>query len=458
MRTKQTFVLFAVGAAAATSLLAGPLPTAAAATACTVPDGDTPVSWTGGATGSSHDWDQPGNWSTDTIPGSSTDYTTDYVCLGSDADVTVAKVHFVAGLDLSSGASLTVRPSGDIEVGAAGNAQPATSYVRSGSTLTLNGGTIGGNGDLTAAGVIDMTGAVVHSHGIPAVQSGTGTTTLLASGRLRIDGGRWGQAEVIGGRTIDNSGTISFAKKGFLEMGDGTSLIDEAASLVDLDGNGGIYRLTPTSGGTSPSIVQSGRLVENGPGKSVIGVPTKFAGGHVKVTKGSLLVNSNTLPTAPLARNTGYGIGTCEVLKNQVCHLVEATPRAPQSAMVTTSTLAPKASLVKVKLAATNPHSISGHALLGKKMTVRAPHRRTTHSTHLTITFDRTVRGVRHGLKPRVYRNGHKITYCSAHGITAVNPSCVFSAKTLSSPSPNKGDLQLFVITIKPKATWAVTK
>jgi hypothetical protein len=90
---------------------------------------------------------------------------------------------------------------------------------------------------------------------------------------------------------------------------------------------------------------------------------------------------------------------------------------------------------------------------------VTAPTGRTTHSTHLTLTYDASLRGVRRGLRPHVFRNGHRITYCAQHPLRATNPSCVASVKTFGSSStlPLRGDLQVFVITIKPRATWAVT-
>jgi hypothetical protein len=191
----------------------------------------------------------------------------------------------------------------------------------------------------------------------------------------------------------------------------------------------------------------------------VIGVATKFSGGKVKVSKGTLLVNSNTLPKAPVSRNSGYGIATCDVAKERICHDLETDKAVPQSAQVTTSTQAPKTTTVTVKYKSKNPKKVGGHSLIGKEIAVTASNAKTTHSTKLMLTFDAKLSGVKKGLRPHVYRNGHRVTYCSQHVLTALNPQCVQTVKTLgSSPAASKGDLQLLIISIKPKATWAITR
>jgi hypothetical protein len=95
---------------------------------------------------------------------------------------------------------------------------------------------------------------------------------------------------------------------------------------------------------------------------------------------------------------------------------------------------------------------------------VTAPTEKTTHSTHLSLMFDSTTAGLKSSTKPIVYRDGHRITLCKVHGLTAKNTSCVFSeavAHSRSAPfaggQQTKGDLTLFVITIQPDAHWIVT-
>jgi hypothetical protein len=89
--------------------------------------------------------------------------------------------------------------------------------------------------------------------------------------------------------------------------------------------------------------------------------------------------------------------------------------------------------------------------VLGHQVNVTAPTGHTTHSTHLHFFFDASVKGVHN--KPTVWRNGHRITYCAVHGLTARNTSCVVSAAVMQH-GPTKGDLEIMVITIQPKAHW----
>lgn len=457
----KTYALLAVGTTGLSLLLSVPASApAAAADTCTVPSDTTAISWTGDANSTS--WTDPANWSGNQVPDPNSDgtYTSNFVCIGGSAKVTLsASMQYIAGFALSGSAQLNIASTGSLSVGTASAEDSATSTVGSGTTLTVDGGTLAGNGDVSVAGTLALKGELIKHVAHPGTQSGAGITQVTSSGVVKIDGSSWGQTELSDGRSIDNSGKIVFLDDGFLEMDNATSLTDEKGSTLSMDGNGGIYPTTPAPSDTSPSILQEGAVTESGTGKSVIGVATKFSGGKVKVTKGTLLINSNTLPKAPVSRNSGYGIATCDVSSNHICHDMETDKAVPQAALVTTSTQAPKTTTVTVKLKSKNPKKVGGHSLIGKQIAVTASNAKTTHSTKMTLTFNPGLKGVKKGLKPHVYRNGHRVTYCSQHVLTALNPQCVVWAKTLGSkPAGSKGDLQLLVISIKPKATWAVTR
>jgi hypothetical protein len=430
------------------------------------PTTGTVITWTGDA--GTNDWNTAANWSPEAVPDplGTGSYSSNYACIGEDDKGNPAKVtlssaaQYVAGIDVGQGAQLTVAPTSSLYVGSNEPNNLANSFVRHGAQLTVDAGTLGGNGALFVGGGLDLLGHLIGGTGHVAKQVGTGLTTIYSAGTMLVDGVTWGKSEIGPHRSIQNYGTIRFVRKGYLDLDDGSSLTDAPHSRLVLDGNGGIYPTTPGSATGGPAFTQAGAITESGPGNSIVSVPVRFSTGvTVSDRHGALLLNANSLPSASVGRGAGYGIGTCEQQKNQVCHDVEATTWTPQSALVTTSSQAPPTSTIRVRLPGTNPAKVGGRRLIGKRIVVTAPTGRTTHSTHLTLTYDASLRGVRRGLRPHVFRNGHRITYCAQHPLRATNPSCVASVKTFGSSStlPLRGDLQVFVITIKPRATWAVT-
>jgi hypothetical protein len=95
--------------------------------------------------------------------------------------------------------------------------------------------------------------------------------------------------------------------------------------------------------------------------------------------------------------------------------------------------------------------------VLGKQINVTAPTKKTSHSTHLTFTYDVTTKGLTHRTKPTVYRNHKAVTLCKVHGLTAINTSCVVTA-SVSHSAGTKGDLTVVLITIQPDGHWLVVR
>lgn len=453
--TFNSHVARAVSVAAVVAGSVAVLPTGVTAAApgfCSVSYPGTTITWTGGASGSHrHDWNDANNWDPATVPDEGQDgstYQDQYVCIGGGATVNIAasENYHVAGLDIGEGAQLVVAAKAGIFLGAAHPADLVPSYVEKGSNVRLAAATLGGNATVNVAGTLDWAGQLQGKHRLPATQAGSGTTAVTASGKLLVDGAKFGAAILADSRTIDNSGTLSIANTGFISMVDGTSLIDEPGSTLDLQGEGGIYPNQPSA---KASIKQLGTVTKTGKTLSVVGVPTTIGKGvkpHIKA--GGLTFAAKKLPKVKLKPNTSYGVGACDATDRTICRTPVATKRTRQVAVLTTSTEAPKKSVIKVGLTQAAA-KIKGNEPIGKSVLVTAPTARTTHSTHLAFKYDASVPGVGKASQP-VFRGRHQITVCSVHGLTAVNTSCVLSQKIV------KGDLEIIVITIQPNATWTV--
>ena len=451
-------------------------------------DGTT-ITWTG--KGNGHTWADAANWTPKIVPDAQqkpATYQAQFVCIGKGkggkpASVTIAgrNAFHVAGVDVGQGARLTIQPGGRLFLGATSSAGVVGSLVEKHSVLQIDAGTLGGNGSLKVFGTLRWTGQRVGVHKDvatmtssecvfnPAIKAcpgqtvpGGGRTVIAAGGTMLVDGVKFGGADLGDRRVIENFGTITLTHLGYIAMGNRTQLIDEPHSTLALNGQGGIYRATNSGGGTPPSISQQGRLVRNGSGTqvAVVGVPLTFGKTRsVSVHGGTLAIDAAKLPSAPVKRASGYGVGSCQLVKLVLCKTVIATSAAPQAALVETSSESgsPAVSNITVALAK-GPATLHGHKVLGRAIDVTAPTGKTTHSTHLTFILDATTAGLKSSTKPTVYRGTHAITLCAVHGLTAKNTSCVKTEQVAHSGSARtKGDLTVFVITIQPNARWLVT-
>jgi hypothetical protein len=465
-------------------------PPAAAAGGFCSPDPSftgTTITWTGKA--SSNDWDVAKNWSPRVVPDAHhtpATYQNQYVCIGKNSgggvatvQITKHKTDHVAGIDIGNGATLTVEPGAGLFLGAKPGDTVVPSFVRSGAGLQLLGGTLGGNSPLNVAGTLRWTGLRQGKHKIVATQTssecafdpsikacpgdkspGGGSTIIASGGKLLVDGTTFGGTSLSDGRAITNSGTLRLTHNGYITMDNGTRLTDAAGSSLALDGPGGIYQ-GATTGHQAPQLRQKGPVVKDGNGVSVVGVPVSFSKGHaphVRVRHGGLSLQRSDVPVAKVVRAGMYGVGGCTEKHNQLCRRPDASKAAAQVATIGTSSEAAAPKVNKVGLALVKgPKQIHGKRVLGQATDVSAPTVKTTHSTHLTFSFDATTKGLPHAAAAPVYRNKHRITVCRVHGLTAKNTSCVLSEKIAHS-GPAKGDLTVIVISIQPKASWLVAK
>src|SRR5581483_6728657 len=359
MRTfRLPLTLSAVLAVVGSSLtLASPMTSAAAAGFCS-PGASftgTTITWTGKAHSSS--WDDAKNWSPKTVPDVShtkATYANQYVCIGTatnnkPAVVTISKnkSEHIAGIDVGSGAQLTVPLGSGLFLGAKPGDTVQPSFVRSGSQLLLAAGTLGGNSPVTVSGTLRWTGGKSGKHKTVATQTssecafdpsisacpgdtvpGGGKTIVAASGTLLVDGTSFGGAALGDGRVVDNFGTLRIVHNGFIAMEGGTQLIDEHGSSLALDGPGGIYQ----TGKGNAALTQHGSITKDGTGLSVVGVPVKFGkkAPHIRVRHGGLSLQRNDVPKAKVHRAGMYGVGGCTEAPNQFCRRPNATKSAPQ--------------------------------------------------------------------------------------------------------------------------------
>ena len=127
------------------------------------------VSWTGNA----HDnnWDTPGNWSTDSVPGS-----------GDDVTINIAAnvVHSSSVTDsinsLTSTEPLTIS-GGSLSIAAASTI---------GGALTISGGTLTGTGDVTVSGLATLSSGTISGSG--AVNANGGILFNVANAIFTLDG------------------------------------------------------------------------------------------------------------------------------------------------------------------------------------------------------------------------------------------------------------------------------
>jgi hypothetical protein len=479
--------------AACSALVAAPLTTSAAAAPafCSVGasySGKT-ITWTG--KGDGHSWADAANWSPSTVPDAHqvpATYQKQYVCIGDGkggkpASVTIGgtSAFHVAGIDIGQRAGLTIEPGGRLFLGAATGSATVASSVDKGSGLALDAATLGGNSPLTIRGTMQWTARLKAKrrevatqtssecafdptiHACPGDTSpGGGRTDIAPGGSLLVNGASFGGVDLTDGRVIDNSGTIRFSHAGYLAMSDGTTLIDEAHSKLQLDGEGGIYRGSAKGRGT-PQVRQAGRISRHGVSTegAVIGVPLQLAKHRpaVSVQSGELTLDGDKAPKAAAGRGTRYGLGTCGRVTLTVCLHPIADRDQRQTAVIGTSSesAAPKTSMIAVSLGKA-PAMIHGHRVLGRAINVTAPTKKTSHSTHLSFGYDVTTSGLSAHTKPVVYRGSHAIPLCRVHGLTAINTSCIVSEGVTHSGKGVKGDLNVVIISIQPDARWLVAR
>jgi IPT/TIG domain len=198
------------------------------------------VTWTGGA--GDNNWDSPGNWSTDSVPGS-----------GDDVTINIAAnvVHSNSVTDsinsLTSTEPLTI----------SGGTLSIASASTIGGALTITGGTLTGAGNVTVSGLLTLTAGTLSGSSVLDANGGMlinpsasqfnldGRTINNAAGQtatwngLTADGGRFSSIEASDGSVFNNLGTfVANDNATYNESGTG------AASVFN---NLGSFTLTPSS-------------------------------------------------------------------------------------------------------------------------------------------------------------------------------------------------------------------
>ena len=215
------------------------------------------VTWTGGA--GDNNWDTPGNWSTDSVPGSADDVTINIaanVVHSNDVTDSINSLTSKEPLTLSGG-TLSIAAASTID-----------------STLAITGGTLAGAGNLTVSGLVTFTGGTI-----------SGSSVLNANGGMLIaDNSTGSSTSFVDGRTINNPAdqTVTWTGSNDIRLGDGAVFNNLGSFLAQ---NGGDFAV---GDGAAPSFVNKGSFTSSS--GFVLDVPFDVPGGSVDVQTGSLVL------------------------------------------------------------------------------------------------------------------------------------------------------------------------
>ena len=215
------------------------------------------VTWTGGA--GDNNWDTPGNWSTDSVPGSADDVTINIaanVVHSNDVTDSINSLTSKEPLTLSGG-TLSIAAASTID-----------------STLAITGGTLTGAGNLTVSGLVTFTGGTI-----------SGTSVLNANGGMLIaDSPTGSSTSFVDGRTINNPAgqTVTWTGSNDIRLGNGAVFNNLGSFLAQNDGDFAV------GDGAAPSFVNKGSFTSSI--GFVLNVPFDVPGGSVDVQNGSLVL------------------------------------------------------------------------------------------------------------------------------------------------------------------------
>ncbi len=215
------------------------------------------VTWTGGA--GDNNWDTPGNWSTDSVPGSADDVTINIaanVVHSNDVTDSINSLTSTEPLTISGG-TLSIAAASTID-----------------STLAITGGTLAGAGNLTVSGLVTFTGGTI-----------SGSSVLNANGGMLIaDNSTGSSTSFVDGRTINNPAdqTVTWTGSNDIRLGDGAVFNNLGSFLAQ---NGGDFAV---GDGAAPSFVNKGSFTSSS--GFVLDVPFDVPGGSVDVQTGSLVL------------------------------------------------------------------------------------------------------------------------------------------------------------------------
>ncbi len=215
------------------------------------------VTWTGGA--GDNNWDTPGNWSTDSVPGSADDVTINIaanVVHSNDVTDSINSLTSKEPLTLSGG-TLSIAAASTID-----------------STLAITGGTLTGTGNLTVSGLVTFTGGTI-----------SGSSVLNANGGMLIANNPTGSStSFVDGRTINNPAgqNVTWTGSNDIRLGNGAVFNNLGSFLAQNDGDFAV------GDGAAPSFVNKGSFTSSA--DFVLNVPFNVPGGSVDVQTGRLIL------------------------------------------------------------------------------------------------------------------------------------------------------------------------
>jgi autotransporter-associated beta strand protein len=198
------------------------------------------VSWTGSA--GDNNWDTPGNWSTDSVPGSGDDVTIDIAANIVHSDDVTDSINSLTTTEplTISGGTLSIASASTI-----------------GGALTINGGTLTGTGDVSVSGLVTLTAGTLSGSSTLDANGGMlinpaasefnldGRTVNNAAGQTATwtgepsGGGTFSEIQASDGSVFNNLGTF---------VADGSAIYNESGiGAASVFSNAGNFTLNPSS-------------------------------------------------------------------------------------------------------------------------------------------------------------------------------------------------------------------
>ncbi len=232
------------------------------------------------ATGSG-DWETGSNWSLDHVPTSSEAALIDLA--GGPFSITISSG--AQAVALLSSAENIVLSGGSLDIG-------GESTIN--GDFTLSGGTLQGVGELTVSGTFNWSSGTM---------SGSGTTTVPSGVALNLSGST---GKVLDGRTLNNSGTVTYTatSSGSVFLNNSAIFNNQSGGVFDIQSDN--FALD-TSGGTAGEFNNAGTFQKSaGAGTSEIDIAFNNNSGTIAVTTGILNLSAGGTHSGTF---TGGGTG-----------------------------------------------------------------------------------------------------------------------------------------------------
>ncbi len=231
------------------------------------------VSWTGDA--GDDNWDTPGNWSTDSVPGASADVTIDTtaaVVHSDDVTDTINSLTTTEPLSITGG-TLSIASASTIGGGLSvtGGTLTVTGAITVSGFLTITGGTLSGSGTITA-----NVGMALFPNTTSTVTL-DGVTLVNPTNQLSHWNGDGGQVIASHGSVFNNLGFLELQSLGTLDLNPtflGSGALEDYSGTVVIQGNSPNFSGSAFAGsrlqvdgslpGTAVSIGEGGTLSGTG--------------------------------------------------------------------------------------------------------------------------------------------------------------------------------------------------